>query len=498
MAREIEQKSEPDKKLDKPAGFYLKPDSVQKEVSFETEDGWTIHGTLTVPARHKTGESLPAALLLHSTMHSRTVWTSFPGWAKLQESMVTLRIDIRGRAKSEGPIPFVDMSQAQREKVALDVKAALDFMVLAEEVDPARIGIVAEEFSAGPAVIGAMEDPRVRVFVFLSGVLNPRAMDLIAGNTTKPILFIVSKEDKRGFRDMAKAYSLTSTDGSDIWVQDGLGIGVTMCNMWRNRYTNQPIENALDFVAGEWLAEKLRGMGRTREVTIETEDGWILYATLGLPDGISEGERVPAVILLPTALTDRRIYRNLERVFLRNNIAFLNLEYRGIGQSTNKGAYIEQSLSEIMHGWRDIQSGVDLLASHKRIDPDRIGVLGALLAANYALNGAKANPDLKAIAMLDPVVWAWGEASDRESLGSVKRPVLLITGDGMGELTKKFADAVAANGLNTVIRYPGSIVAYLRFREDRELEPTIVRWFKERLDGSTKNNDQTDFEIVAN
>jgi len=486
MAREIDQKSQPEEKLDKPAGFYLKPDSVQGEVSFETEDGWTIHGTLTVPVKKAGAESLPATLLLHSSMHSRSVWVSFPGWAKLQESMVTLRIDIRGRGKSEGRIPFVDMSQTQRDKVALDVKAALNFLASAKEVDPARIGIVAEEFSAGPAVIGGMEDPRVRVFVFLSGVLNQRAMELIASNAAKPILFIVSKEDKRGFRDMAKAYSLTQSDGSDIWVQDGLGVGVTMCNMWRNRYTDQPIENALDFVAGEWLETKLRGLGRVREVTVETEDGWILYAMLGVPDGINEGQTVAAVILLPTALTDRRIYSNLERVLLSNNIAFLNLEYRGIGKSINKGAYIDQSLSEIMSGWRDIQEGVGLLASHKGVDPDRIGVLGALLAANYALYGAKANPKLKAIAMLDPVIWAWGEASDRETLNSVSQPVLLVTGEGMGELTKKFAETVAENELNEVVRYPGSIVAYLRFREDKELEPTIVRWFKERLDGNTK------------
>jgi hypothetical protein len=112
--------------------------------------------------------------------------------------------------------------------------------------------------------------------------------------------------------------------------------------------------------------------------------------------------------------------------------------------------------------------------------------LGALLAANYALYGAKANPKIRAIAMLDPVIWAWGEASDHETLGSIDQPVLLVTGDGMGDLTKKFAATVAENDLNKVLRYPGSIVAYLRFREDKELEPTIVRWFKERLVGNTK------------
>jgi len=139
------------------------------------------------------------------------------------------------------------------------------------------------------------------------------------------------------------------------------------------------------------------------------------------------------------------------------------------GHDADDDLRVLQSLSEIMRGWRDIQDGYELLVSHKSVDPDRIGVLGALLAANYALYGAKANPKLKAIAMLDPVIWAWGEAGDRETLNSVKQPVLLFTGEGMGELTKQFAQTVAENELNEVVRYPGSIVAYLRFREDGRL-----------------------------
>lgn len=474
---------------DKPVGFYLKPNAVQNEVSFVTEDGWTIHGTLTVPTK-RTNEKYPAVLLVHSSMHSRSVWVSFPGFAKLQESQVTLRIDIRGRAKSEGKIAFVDMPLSEREKVALDVSAALEFLALREEVDRRRIGVIAEEFSGGPAVIGGLEDSRVAAMVLLSGRLNQNAMELVARNISKPILFVVSKEDKRGFADMTRAYSVNKNSESDIWVQDGLGIGVTMANMWRNRYMDRPLDQALDFVVGEWLEEKLQRLGQVTEVTIETDDGWVLYANLGLPSAITRGERVPGVILLPTALTDRKIFKNLERLLLTNDVAFLNLEYRGIGKSINKGSYIDQSLTEIMAGRRDMHDGFRLLSSCVGVDPDRIGVLGALLAANYALNGAKENPKLKAVGMLDPVVWAWGDAADRETLSAVKQPVLMVTGDGMGELTKKFAATVAENHNNTVLSYPGSIVAYLRFREEKELEPSIVSWFKTQLVSEKTNTAQ--------
>ena len=181
------------KKQDKPAGFYLKPDSVQTPVTFKTEDGWTIHGTYTVPASYKQGQKLPAALLMHASMHSQTVWVGYPGWAKIQESIATLRIDWRGRGQSREPIPFIHSTPEQREKIALDARAALDFLSAQKEVDASRLGVVAEELSASPAIIGVLQDSRVRVMVLLSGLLNEKAKELIAANLTKPILYIVSK-----------------------------------------------------------------------------------------------------------------------------------------------------------------------------------------------------------------------------------------------------------------------------------------------------------------
>lgn len=476
-----QQKGQPEQRPKLPPGFSLKPDSLQKEVSFKTEDGWTIYGTYTVPNTYKQGDKLPAALLLHASKHSQTVWLNYPGWVKTQNSIATLRIDIRGRGKSLGAMPFVDFSQAQRERVTLDVKAALDFLASQKEVDATRIGVAAEEFSAGPAIKGAMEDPRVRVFVLLSGLLDQKAMDLIASNLTKPILYIVSKEDKQSFDDLTKAYNSSKVAESEIWVQNGLGVGATMGSVWRNKYTDQPIEKAIDFVAGEWFLNKLRNLGHLSEVTLQTEDGWTLYGNLRLPDGIKDGESVPGVILLPTVLTDRYSYQNLERVLVSNNIAVLDLEWRGVGKSVGKGNYIDLPFSEIVRAVRDVQEGYKFLAAQKGVDPERIGVLGAAFAAKLALYAAKENPKLKAIAMLSAFVWPWEEATDTQTLPTINRPMLLVTGDGMGDLTKKFSQLIANDKRNRVITYPGAIAAYLLFEVDRELEPTIAQWFKEQL-----------------
>ena len=473
------------RKQDKPAGFYLKPESIQREVSFETEDGWTIYGTYTIPLSYKAGEKLPAALLLHASMHSQTVWAAYPGWAKIQEAIPTLRIDWRGRGKSEGGVPFPDFSRSQREKIALDVKAALDFLCSQEHVDAARIGVAAEEFVASAAIKGAMEDPRARVFVLLSGLLDQQALDLIAGNTTKPILYVVSKEDKHSFNDLTSAYNSVENAGSEIWVQDGLGVGATMGSVWRNRYIDQPIEGyAIDYTTAEWMVKKLRSLGRVSEVTLETDDGWTLYANLCLPDGLADDEKVPGVILLPTALADRTSYHNLERVLVSNNMAVLNLEWRGIGKSIGKNNYVDMTLSELIETPRDIQLGYDFLASQKGVDPERIGILGAAFAAKLVLHAAHASKKLKAIAMLTPVTWPWEQVKDYEVIGSIDRPVFLVTGDGLGDLTHKFSEIVAEDDRNTVITYPGGTFGYVLFRMDRELEQTIAEWFKQQLDGN--------------
>ena len=264
-------------------------------------------------------------------------------------------------------------------------------------------------------------------------------------------------------------------------MQNGLGVGATMASVWRNKYTDQPIEKAIDFVAGEWFLNKLRNLGHLSEVTLQTEDGWTLYGNLRLPDGIKDGESVPGVILLPTVLTDRYSYQNLERVLVSNNIAVLDLEWRGVGKSVGKGYYIDLPFSEIVRAVRDVQEGYKFLAAQKGVDPERIGVLGAAFAAKLALYAARENPKLKAIAMLSAFVWPWEEATDSQTLPTINRPMLLVTGDGMGDLTKKFAQLIANDKRNRVITYPGAIAAYLLFEVDRELEPTIAQWFKEQL-----------------
>jgi dienelactone hydrolase len=465
---------------EKPKGWYLKPEAVQREVSFKTEDGWTIYGTYTVPNAYKPGTKLPAALLLHATHHHQSAWMNYTGWVKFQSTAATLRIDWRGRGKSDRPISFVDFSQAEREKVSLDVKAALDFLASQKEVDSTRLSIAAEEFVAAAAIKSGMEDPRVRAFVLLSGLLDQRSQELIAGNLAKPILYVVSKEDKRSFDDMTSAYNSSKAEGSEIWVEDGLGVGLAMGSVWRNRHLDMPMDKAIDHAEAEWLQARLQSLGHLTEVTLNTDDGWTLYANLRMPD-IEEGKTVPGVVMLPTALADRSSFIGLERAMVGQGIAVLDLEWRGIGRSIGKGNYIGMTLGELAESPKDVHLGLKFLASQKGVDPENIGVLGAAFSAQIAFFAAKQNPKFKAVAMLTPVIWPWEADNNYAAIAKINRPVLLVSGTGYGDLTKKFADLTAADRRNKVILYPGAIFGYVLFRDHKDLEGTLAQWFKEQL-----------------
>jgi len=466
-----------------PAKVIQHPRAIQKEVSFQTEDAWKIFGTYTVPASYREGEKLPAALLLSSAPHSQVVWGVYPGWLRIQESIPTLRIDLRGRGKSEGEVPFEDFMPAQRENVAFDVKAGLNFLSAQPEVDQRRLGIVAEGFSAGPAIKGGFLDPRARAFVLVSGPLDQKALDLLASNVNKPLLFIVSDEDKSSFAGLTKAYTLTKNAESDIWVQYGLGSGLSMGSVWRSKYPTQPEEKAIDFLAGEWLMSRLHRFGQLKEIKLQTADGWTLYANLGLPDSFKKGELVPGVILLPTALSDRSSFHNLEQLLVINGIAVLNIDWRGIGKSVDKGNLLDLPGDVFAQALNDLHEGHRFLSSLEGIDRQRIGILGGAVGAKLAIAGSK-DLNIKTLALLSPITRPNELASDRQRIASINCPILLVTSDGLGDSTKEIAQFVARNQRNAVRSYPGGLLGYALFNLDQRLEQTITDWFKLQLQGS--------------
>ena len=235
--------------------------TLEREVTFKTSDGWQIVGMLHIP---KSESKVPGVVLVHGSRHEADAYgqVSTPGLPQTlsQHGVATLRIDIRGRGSSRGPRGFHSMTPEQREALRLDVEAAIGFLGSQTEVKRSRIGIVAEQDSTNAATIAGATDRRVAAFILISGRLSQMAKDAIRASDA-PVLCLVSKEDKRGFRDMTDAYLSSKNSRSRLRVFEGLALGTTMFSTWRNEF---PDEQPLEEEAGIWLAERLNDQRRAR------------------------------------------------------------------------------------------------------------------------------------------------------------------------------------------------------------------------------------------
>ena len=223
----------------------------ERDVTFETSDGWRIGGALFVPADKS---KVAGVILVHGSRHEKDAYGQALPRLLNEQGIATLRIDIRGRGASREPLVFNAFAPEQRRAVRLDILAAIDFLASRPGVDGRRVAVVAEQDSASPAALACAKDRRVAAFVLLSGRLSQQAKVEMAA-ARFPVFCLVSKEDRRGFKDMTDAYLSSDNRLSRLKVFEGIGFGTTMFSAWQYEFPKEePIENMI----GAWLADRLK------------------------------------------------------------------------------------------------------------------------------------------------------------------------------------------------------------------------------------------------
>src|SRR5262249_30407813 len=135
----------------------------------------------------------------------------------------------------------------------------------------------------------------------------------------------------------------------------------------------KPIEN----VISDWVVARLKSLGRLREVSFETEDGWTIFGNLLIPENLSAEALAPGVVLLHSGWSDRYIFHRLERLFVKSGIAVINIDWRGRGKSRNKGKCFSLAREERDLAHLDAKAAVNLLAEQPEVDGQRLAILGA-------------------------------------------------------------------------------------------------------------------------
>ncbi len=190
-----------------------------QDVSFRTDDGVTIAGTLFLP-----GKPGPGIMLLHALSRTREDWHTTAN--RLADAgFVVLTFDLRGHGAS-GPLPAgTDLSDLTR--MTADVRAARAFLASRKEVAPNRIGIAGASIGANLAILLAANDPTVRSLVLLSpGIdyrgLRPEAALKKYGD--RPAMLVASQEDNYSATS-ARQLAASGPGIRDLRLLNGAGHG---------------------------------------------------------------------------------------------------------------------------------------------------------------------------------------------------------------------------------------------------------------------------------
>ena len=181
-------------------------------------------------------------ILVHSYLTDRHVF------AELEQMLVdagfaVLNIDFRGRGKSKAKGSYFDLSQEERDKAYLDVRAAADFLAAQDGVNSDRLAIIATSIGVKYGLKAASSDARIKSFVMLGGM--PDSPDV--EKSRFPILFVSSL----GLPPIAQAfrnfYSLTKDRGSRLLEYEGGAVG----------YQIFEIDDGLQPLIVQWLKPQL-------------------------------------------------------------------------------------------------------------------------------------------------------------------------------------------------------------------------------------------------
>ena len=439
-------------------------------VSFITEDGWKLTGSLYLP-KQTSQDPIPAVVLLTEPgWVDRSIYDTYLAQDLADVGIAALNFDLRGTGNSLGKKFFEEFSSQDLEGIQLDVGAAIEFLSSQAMVDASRIGVVGAGLSSKYAVLEAAENPRVQTLVLISATVGKKAKEYLQSDHSIPVLSVVGKDDKESFREMAEIYALSTNRSSDLLL--AVGHGVVMFSHTRG----------LEEKVVHWMENNLKALGTEKEVSFRSEDGWTLYGTLRLPGGVDPNTKVPGVIMAHGAKHDQQTYHFMAREIAKQGMATLRFDWRGKGKSANGGRMPDQSKVYL-----DVKAAIQFLASQPSVDPNRIGAVAATLACVHTLQASQGDPRVKTLVLLTALepneeakqflttsnvpIFAIASSEDnnyqRGSLAETTRQVYLLSRSKQSEFLL-YDDAGRGSEMLKV---------------KPELQPMILRWLGDKLQG---------------
>ncbi|UCH79455.1 MAG: alpha/beta fold hydrolase [Candidatus Coatesbacteria bacterium] len=163
------------------------------------------------------------------------------------------------------------------------------------------------------------------------------------------------------------------------------------------------------------------------EVSFPTADGWEIHATYW-----EAGEGLPAVVLLHMLPADRTSYAAFGAQLAAAGFNVLALDSRGHGESLNHRGetrrYQDFSDDDHRSSVADVAAAKEFLAS-RGAEAAKLGLVGASIGANFALNYAAGDGDVRAVVLLSPGLDYHGVTTAEALMAYGERPVYLVASE---------------------------------------------------------------------
>lgn len=200
-------------------GYSIFSAAAEETVVIQTEDGWQLVGTLSLPDAEG---KLPAVLLCHQFNSNRAVYNQLA--ADLAErGIASLRLDGRGHGHSTNK---GGISQEFMHSSWPDVVAGIEWLKRHPRIDSARLGTISASYSGESVVHAAREGYVAKANVMLStGRLTNESMESLK-TMTGAWWFVASADDPAAMTRMRKAAATKEGAELKMFGTGGHGTGL--------------------------------------------------------------------------------------------------------------------------------------------------------------------------------------------------------------------------------------------------------------------------------
>ncbi len=455
-----------------------RPAETRKEVSFATEDGWTIYGTLYMPT-NISGPVAGAVMLSEPGIRNRDVHSANLARAVREKGMAALTVDLRGTGSSYGKKDFEVFSPKDIADMELDIKAAVNFLGSQKNVDGHRIAIVGAGTMADNVVRAAAENPAAVQAIVLASArkLSAQSRDFLASRNELPVFALVGEKELKSSQEIsAKPYFLSENDHSTILFGTDKGAGM---------FGRPP--KVAEKVA-DWLAENVKGLGMVSDVSFKSQDGWTIHGNLYMPDVLDKNAKVPAVVFIHGMHHEQTAWFELAREVLKKNMAALVFDLRGNRKSINEGkgrVGVDLSQEESAKFYLDAKAAIDFMASQKGVDSSRIALATGTASCNQTVRAAIGDNRIRTIVAMsfyspDPDVKKFLTTSDMPLLLLANLNDRNADGVSLDEQTKEVYKLSKSKETQLML-FDDAGRGTNMLHEKPEVIPMILRWFDDKL-----------------